>query len=94
MKNRLAISHRRYKNERVLGLNEPQVWTLIGVFSAIMVGVLGIVWSSFRSLGTGLRNEMQSFRNEMGFRLDSIGHRLDNLDRDVQFLMRKEFGDQ
>jgi hypothetical protein len=78
----------------VLGLNEPQVWTLIGVFSAIMVGVLGIVWSSFRSLGAGLRSEMQSFRNEMGFRLDSIGHRLDNLDRDVQFLMRKKFGDQ
>lgn len=88
-------------NRRVLGLNEPQVWTLIGVFAAVMVGVLSLVYASFKSLSDGLRNElrtemtsirseMMSMRNELIARMDS---RFDRLDRDVAFLMRKEFGD-
>lgn len=79
-------------------MNEPQVWTLIGVFAAIMVGVLSLVYASFRSLSGGLRSEirtemtsirteMSSMRNELIARMDS---RFDHLDRDVAFLMRKE----
>ena len=34
---------------------------------------------------------MQSIRNEMLIKFESIEKRLDQLDRDVQFLMRKEF---
>jgi broad specificity polyphosphatase/5'/3'-nucleotidase SurE len=72
-------------------LTEPQVWTLIGVFAAAIFGIQGIAISSFR-------REMQSIRNELVTRMESmetrIGVRLDQLDRDVQFLMRKEFGDQ
>jgi len=74
----------------VLGLNEPQVWTLIGVFAAAMVGVLGIAYASFRNLSDGLRNEMSSMRSELIARIDS---RFDHLDRDVAFLMRKHQGD-
>jgi hypothetical protein len=41
---------------------------------------------------------MQSMRNEIMSRMESmetrIGVRLDQLDRDVRFLMRREFGDQ
>lgn len=62
-----------------------------------MVGVLGLVYASIRNLADGLRNEMTSIRNEMASmrneliaRMDS---RFDHLDRDVAFLMRKEFGD-
>ena len=73
-----------------MGLNEPQVWTLIGVFAAALVGVLGIVYASFRSLSDGLRNEMSSMRSELIARIDS---RFDHLDRDVAFLMRKHQGD-
>ena len=79
-------------------MNEPQVWTLIGVFGAVMVGVLSLVYASFRSLAEGLRNElrtemtsirteMSSMRNELIARMDS---RFDHLDRDIAFLMRKE----
>jgi hypothetical protein len=68
----------------VLTLTEPQVWTLIGVFAAAIFGVQGIAISSFR-------REMQSIRNEMLIKFESIEKRLDQLDRDVQFLMRKEF---
>lgn len=75
-------------------LTEPQVWTLIGVFSAVMVGVLSIVWAAFHSLATSLRSEMQSMRNEIMTKMDvgfaQVERRLDALDRDVQFLMRKE----
>ena len=68
----------------MLTLTEPQVWTLIGVFAAAIFGVQGIAISSFR-------REMQSIRNEMLIKFESIEKRLDQLDRDVQFLMRKEF---
>jgi len=72
-------------------LTEPQVWTLIGVFAAAIFGIQGIAISGFR-------REMQSMRNEIMSRMESmetrIGVRLDQLDRDVQFLMRREFGDQ
>lgn len=90
-------------------LTEPQVWTLIGVFSGVMIGLLGIVFASFRHLGDGLRSELRtevgsirvelhSVKTEFVARMDSrfegVNNRLDNIDRDVQFLMRKEFGEQ
>ena len=64
-------------------MTEPQVWTLIGVFAAAIFGIQGIAISSFR-------REMQSIRNELITRMDSG---FTQLDRDVQFLMRKEFGE-
>ncbi len=79
-------------NRRVLTLTEPQVWTLIGVFGASIFGIQGIAISSFRremqSIRNELKSEMSSMRNELITRMDS---RFDQLDRDVQFLMRKEF---
>ena len=81
----------------MLGLNEPQVWTLIGVFSAIMVGILTIGFGSLRSemkiMHASLSAEITSLavRTESGF--ETVNRRIDYLDRDVQHLMRKEFGD-
>jgi hypothetical protein len=72
----------------VLTLTEPQVWTLIGVFGASIFGIQGIAISSFRremqSIRNELKSEMSSMRNELITRMEQI-------DRDVQFLMRKEF---
>lgn len=83
----------------MIALTELQVWTLIGVFAAAIFGVQGIAMTSFRrelkSLGEGLRTEVRSeiggLRNEMNARFDTVNNRLVALDRDVQFLMRKEF---
>jgi hypothetical protein len=85
----------------VPGLNESQAWTLIGVFSAIAVGILTIGFGSLRS---GMKSEIKSMnssliaeiksiavRMESGF--EAVNRRIDYLDRDVQHLMRKEFGD-
>jgi len=69
-------------------LTEPQVWTLIGVCGASIFGIQGIAISSFRremqSIRNELKSEMSSMRNELITRMEQI-------DRDVQFLMRKEF---
>lgn len=88
-------------NEKVITLTEPQVWTLIGVFAAAIIGVLTIGFaalrSEFRNSMNGLRGELLgeihalSGRVESGF--ETVNQRIDYLDRDVQYLMRKEFGD-
>ena len=95
-------------NEKVITLTEPQVWTLIGVFSAAIFGVLTLgfaaVRNEIRSSISGLRGEMlgeigglhgelTSLRAEMNARFDTVDKRIDYLDRDVQYLRRKEFGD-
>lgn len=91
-------------NREVITLTEPQVWTLIGVFSAAIFGVLTFGFSALRSeirssinglRGEldGLRGEMDGLRAEMRSGFDAVNQRIDYLDRDVQYLMRKEFGD-
>ena len=51
-------------------MNEPQVWTLIGVFAAALFGVLTLMSTMFlRVLRTeigSVRTEMDSVRNEIG----------------------------
>ena len=82
-------------------MTESQVWTLIGVFSAAIFGVLTIGFAALRSelrnsingLRGELLGEMSSLRSEMNERFDVVEKRIDYLDRDVQYLMRKEFGD-
>lgn len=59
-------------------MNEPQVWTLIGVFAAAMFGMITIVSTLF----------VRVVRSEIG----RLGDKLDGLDRDVQALMRHTFG--
>ena len=40
-----------------------------------------------------LKTRLDSFSHKMDAGFDAINKRIDYLDRDVQFLMRKEFGD-
>lgn len=78
------------ENGEVITLTEPQVWTLIGVFSAAFFGVLTI---GFASLRNELRSSIDGLRAEMNAGFESVNRRIDYLDRDVQYLMRKESGD-
>ena len=89
----------------MLTLNEPQVWTVIGVFATALFGMLGFVTSSIsRTIRTeigsvrseigSVRNEVGSLRGEMNARFDSLSSRIDHLDRDVQFLMKRELEDR
>ena len=65
-------------------MNEPQVWTLIGVFSAAMFGLLGVV--------SGLL--VQVLRAEIGkvtVEIRALDRKFDALDRDVQAIAREYF---
>ena len=78
-------------------LDQVQVWTLIGVFSAAILGSLTFGFTSMRNEMRSIRNEMVSMRQELITRMDSgfesMNSRIDHLDRDVAFLMRREFGE-
>lgn len=88
-------------------MTEAQVWTMIGVFTTLMLGTLTIIATLFvrvlRSEIGGLRAELSgeigSLRTEMSARFeavdarfDAVNVRIDGLDRDVQALVKHTFG--
>ncbi len=84
-------------------MDGAQVWTMIGAFTALMMGMLTVVSTLFIRV---LRNEIGGLRNEMtarfdavntrfdavGTRIDGVNARIDGLDRDVQALVKRTFG--
>lgn len=66
-------------------MTEPQVWALIGVFSALMFGMLGIVSTLFIQV---VRSEIGGLRSE----INALGGRIDNLERDMQAVVKHIFG--
>lgn len=64
-------------------MNEPQVWTLIGVFSAAVFGMFGLVSTMF----------VRIMRAEFGALEARLTSKIDLLDREIQALARQVFGD-
>lgn len=65
-------------------MNEPQVWTLIGVFSAAIFGVIGVMSGLF----------IQVMRSEIGkvtLEIKMLDRKFDALDRDMQAIARRVF---
>lgn len=66
--------------EGMLGMTEPQVWTLIGVFAAGMFGTITLIstmflrtmQNGFDGVRTEMRNEFASVRTEMGNEFASV----------------------
>ncbi|VXB32390.1 conserved hypothetical protein [Microbacterium sp. 8M] len=81
-------------------MNDAQIWTMIGAFTALMIGMLTVISTLFvrvvRAEIGGLRSEMNGqiggLRNEMNARFDAVNVRMDGLDRDVQALVKRTFG--
>lgn len=81
-------------------MNDAQIWTMIGCFTALMFGMLTVVSTLFiRVLRTeigGLRGEMNAqiggLRGEMNARFDAVNTRIDGLDRDMQAVVKRSFG--
>jgi len=73
------------ENETVLTMTEPQVWTMIGLFAAIFIGMLTIVSTLFIHV---VRSEI----GRLDVRFDAMNGRIDSLDRDVQALVKHTFG--
>lgn len=70
-------------------MTEPQVWTMIGVFSALMFGMLTLVSTLFVRV---VRTEIAGLRGELLGEMRGLSVQVDGLDRDVQLLMTREFG--
>lgn len=77
-------------------MNDAQIWTMIGAFTALMFGMVTVVSTLFvrvlRAEIGGLRSEIGGLRGEMNARFDSVNTRIDGLDRDVQAIVRRTFG--
>lgn len=70
-------------------MNEPQVWTLIGVFAAGMFGMITIVTTMFTRV---VRSEIHSLRVELKGDITELRGEIRNIDRDVSALMKHTFG--
>jgi hypothetical protein len=64
-------------------MTQPQVWPLIGVFAAAVFGIITVVSTLFVRI---IRSEIGGLRAEMTARFDY-------LDRDVQALTKRVFGE-
>ncbi|KYJ98219.1 hypothetical protein [Microbacterium sp. CH1] len=84
-------------------MDGAQVWTMIGAFTALMMGMLTVVSTLFirvlRSEIGGLRNEMtarfdavNTRFDAVGTRIDGVNTRIDGLDLHVQALVKRTFG--
>ena len=82
-------------------VNDPQIWTLIGVFAAVMLGGMTLTTTLLMRTMTasidGLRGEMNArfdgVRSEMNARFDTVDTKIEHLDRDVAALTRKVWGE-
>lgn len=80
-------------------MNEPQVWTLIGVFAASTFAMMGLTASLFLNVINarfdGLQSEVKAeiggLRSEMNAGFARVDGKIDHLDRDVQALFRRVF---
>jgi len=70
-------------------MNDAQIWTMIGAFTALMLGMMTIVSTLFIRV---LRAEIGGLRSEVNGRLDAMNTRMDGIDRDVQALVKRTFG--
>jgi hypothetical protein len=77
------------ENRTVITLTEPQVWVLIGVFSAALFGMIGIITTSFNRTLTA---SIEGLRDTMNAKFETVNVRLDSMDRDIQALSRHVFG--
>ncbi|MDQ0728068.1 hypothetical protein [Microbacterium sp. W4I20] len=88
-------------------MNEPQIWTLIGVFAAGMFGTITLMstmfvrmmQNGFDSVRTEFKSEFASVRTEFRSELASVrteiqavNGRIDHLDRDLNAVYRHLFG--
>jgi len=72
----------------VIELTEGQVWTVIGLIGALLVGGVPLLLAVVRS---GLKAIEARF-DAVDTRFDAIDVRLSHLDRDVNALMKHTFG--
>jgi len=79
----------RCEDDTVHLMNDAQIWTMIGAFTALMFGMLTVVSSLFVRV---VRTEIGGLRSEMNARFDTVNTRIDGLDRDMRAVVKRTFG--
>lgn len=78
-------------------MNEPQVWTLIGVFTTIMLGGMTLMTTLIMRATTkaiqGLDGKIEGLRGEMNARFDTVNTKIEHLARDVTMLVKRAWGE-
>ena len=93
----------RWHNEGVSLVNDPQIWTLLGVFAAIMLGGMTLMTTLLMRTMTaaidgvngridGVHARIDGLSAEMNAQFDTVNVKLEHLDRDVTALSKKVFG--
>jgi hypothetical protein len=87
---------RRVKDVRTReepAVNDPQTWTLIAGFFALMVTMIGLTLRTVRaelgSVRSDLGAELRGLRGDMDGRFNTVDARLEHLDRDVQAVVTR-----
>jgi hypothetical protein len=78
-------------------MNEPQVWTVIGVLAATLMGFLVAMVTMFShtltarldELRSGIHSEMVELRSDLTRRIDGIEHRLDGVEHRLDGVERR-----
>jgi hypothetical protein len=71
-------------------MNDPQVWTLIGVFTTIMLGGMTLMTTL---INRATVTAIDGLRGEMNARFDTVNTKIEHLDRDVTMLIRRAWGE-
>ena len=82
-------------------MTEPQVWTLIGVFAAVMIGAISLLLRQNDKMITSFRNEtgarfeglegkidarFEGLQGQVNARFDAMDRRLEGLDEELTTL--------
>lgn len=70
-------AHRVRHHGRVITLSEPQVWTLIGVFSTILFGMFAATSGYFVRI---MRSEIGGLRGEMNAKFERVDAQFERVD--------------
>lgn len=77
-----------------IGSLRTEIGSEVGSVRSEIGSEVGSLRSEVGSLKDELRSEIASLRQEMAVRFDAVANRIDHLDRDVQFLMKRELEDR
>ncbi|QIM19151.1 hypothetical protein G7066_12275 [Leucobacter coleopterorum] len=77
----------------MVAMNEPQVWTLIGVFAAVMTGLISIITRSFTrsiaDLSEKVDVKLESLGNQVESKFDILSERIDGLKTEMMLRFEK-----
>lgn len=82
-------------------MNDPQIWTIIGVFAAIMLGGMTLMTTLInRTMAAGFRAVDARFEavdakfDAVNSRFDALEFKIDHLDSDIAAIARHVWGDR